>query len=269
VRPSAAEATAFTHVLGAAATDRLPASFVHVAGFPLALALMTSPVFPMPALGMVHIANRVRQSRSLVFGEPLVFTAWAENLRAHRRGALIDVHVTASVIGTPDEADGPGAGASDAVGDGLETVWHGVSTYLAKGVEAAGEPEESRAEWEYGPLEAAGLHAWKLGPEIGKRYGEVSGDTNPIHTSRIGARLFGFPRPIAHGMYTAARALAEIGEPETGALEWSVAFGKPVVLPARVSLEFARSGESVDYAVVRRKDEDTRVHLSGRIAPLA
>nr|NLD41602.1 hypothetical protein [Actinomycetales bacterium] len=248
VRPSAAEVSAFAHTVGTTAGNQLPASYVHVAGFPLALSLLTGPEFPLPALGMVHIANRVRQARALHLGEELAYTAWAENLRAHRRGALIDVHVTA------DAGTGP--------------VWHGVSTYLARGVEVPGEPEGSRATWERAALEAEGLHSWSLSADTGRRYAEVSGDANPIHTSRIGARLFGFPRPIAHGMYTASRALAEIGEPAGGSLEWTAVFGKPVVLPARVDLEFTREGEAVDYAVLRRNSEDVRLHLSGRIAQL-
>lgn len=250
VSPSASEIAAFAHMVGAGAGDRLPASYLHVAGFPLALALLVSPVFPMPALGMVHITNRVRQSRPVRFGEEVTFRTWAANMRAHRRGALIDVHMSATVEG--------------------EAVWHGVSGYLARGVEAPGEPEDSRPTWERDGLDAEGLHSWSLPADTGRRYAEVSGDSNPIHTSRIGARLFGFPRPIAHGMYTASRALAEIGEPAAGAVEWSVAFGKPVILPARVDLEFSRTDGTAEYAVVRRKPgEDARVHLTGAVTTVA
>ena len=46
--------------------------------------------------------------------------------------------------------------------------------------------------------------------DIGRRYGRVTGDLNPIHLSALSARLFGFRRAIAHGMWTKARALAAL-----------------------------------------------------------
>jgi acyl dehydratase len=53
---------------------------------------------------------------------------------------------------------------------------------------------------------------WRVPADIGRRYGAVSGDRNPIHTSGIGAKLLGMPRPIAHGMWLKARCLAELEE---------------------------------------------------------
>lgn len=248
VRATSSGASAYAALLGVAGTDELPAGYVHVLGFPLAMGLMTSREFPLRALGMVHIANRVRQTRSVRFDEDLTMTSWSENLRPHRKGALVDLHLTAAV------ADG--------------VVWHGVSTYLATGAEVPGEAESTTTDWER-PDGAAGLHSWNLPADTGRRYAEVSADANPIHTSRIGARLFGFPRPIAHGMYTAARALAEVPVPAGGALDWAVSFAKPVLLPARASLEFVREGDEVRYALVRRSGSDkVTVHLTGSVAPL-
>jgi acyl dehydratase len=37
-------------------------------------------------------------------------------------------------------------------------------------------------------------------------------DVNPIHLHAIAAKAFGFPRAIAHGMYTAARAFSACQE---------------------------------------------------------
>ncbi|MGM0385844.1 MAG: hypothetical protein ACQERF_07695, partial [Actinomycetota bacterium] len=174
VRAGAHRLADYQHLLGAPGTDDLPAGFVHVLGFPLSMALLTHPDFPLPVLGLVHVANRVLQSRPLRFDEELAFTAWVDGLRPHRRGTTVDVHLTASV--------------GDAV------AWAGVSTYLATGLRVAeGEPaERARDESEPGP----GLHVWTLPADTGRRYAEVSGDRNPIHTSRMGAMFFGFPRPI-------------------------------------------------------------------------
>ncbi|HLT83829.1 MAG TPA: hypothetical protein VKZ83_06320, partial [Phototrophicaceae bacterium] len=52
---------AYQALLGEPGTDELPAGFVHVLAFPLAMALMVRPDFPLPVLGMVHTANRVEE----------------------------------------------------------------------------------------------------------------------------------------------------------------------------------------------------------------
>lgn len=249
IAPDPASAAQYAHLIGAPGTDSLPAGYPHVLGFPLSMALLTRADFPLPVLGMVHLQNRIRRSGPTRFADALHFTTWAAHLRPHRRGALVDIHLAGAVDG--------------------DVVWHGVSTYLAKGITLPGEESELRASWDLAPLEATGLHQWHLDARVGRRYAEVSGDANPIHTSRIGARAFGFKRPIAHGMYTAARALAALPcPPPSAGLDWSVTFGSPVFLPARVSLEFQQQGSQTSYALVRRGGESTRVHLSGTVQPL-
>jgi acyl dehydratase len=66
------------------------------------------------------------------------------------------------------------------------------------------------------------------------RYAGASGDFNPIHWNERVATSVGLPGVIAHGMFTmalAARAVtAWTGDP--GALvEYTVRFGRPVVVP--------------------------------------
>jgi acyl dehydratase len=46
----------------------------------------------------------------------------------------------------------------------------------------------------------------------------------------------GFPRAIAHGMWTAARTLAALGPGATGPGTSHVSFAKPVLLPSTVEL---------------------------------
>lgn len=258
VTADAATLTAYQHLLGLPGTDELPAGYVHVLSFPVAMALMTRPDFPLPVLGLVHVANRVTQRRALAFGEALRVTAWAEALRPHRRGTLVDVQVTAA--------------AGDAV------VWAGTSTYLSRGVRREGASEAGVADAPAGTGAAApdvagaaeapavwqGRHVWRLAADTGRRFAAVSGDGNPIHTSRVGARMFGFPRPIAHGMYTAARALSEVPR-QQGPFEWTADFGKPVLLPGTVVLHFAPIPGGWSYAVHARSG---KTHLSGVVRAL-
>jgi acyl dehydratase len=71
------------------------------------------------------------------------------------------------------------------------------------------------------------------------------------------AKAFGFPRAIAHGMWTKARCLAALEPALLGAYTVEVEFRKPILLPSRV--DFERSGERFR---VRSGD---KVHLLGLI----
>ncbi len=88
----------------------------------------------------------------------------------------------------------------------------------------------------------------------------MSGDRNPIHLHPLTARLFGFPRHIAHGMWTVARCLAQ-AEAGTGTTapgrvrSVRADFKAPVLLPA--TLTYAASGS--DFQVRGER----RVHLTG------
>ena len=78
---------------------------------------------------------------------------------------------------------------------------------------------------------------WQLGVDTGRAYAAVSGDFNPIHLSVLSAKALGLRRSIAHGMYLASRALADVGAAKGEAFRWDVAFEAPVFLPARVALD--------------------------------
>lgn len=257
-----AQMTDYQHLLGEEARDAAPAGFVHVAAFPVAMSVMVRDDFPLPLMGMVHISNRVEQFAPIMLGEKFSIRAWAEDLRGHRRGALVDMCVEVRV------AD--------------ELRWRGVSAYLAKGVSvpfaasggasvAGGEPASSSG----GPELPRQTGLWKLPASIGREYGAVSGDRNPIHLSAVSAKALGFPRAIAHGMYTAARALAVIGPEKGDAFTWTVDFAKPVLLPGTVAfglepLDAASSPDTTPdkpdgwrYAGWNPKKDE--VHFSGEV----
>lgn len=237
---------AFQRVVGEPGSDRLSAAFLHVLAFPVTLTVMTREDFPLPLVGMVHLANDVTTQRAVRLGDVLEIRAWAEGLRPHRRGAQVDIVAEIAVAG----ADGPAL------------AWRGVSTYLAKGFSAPGEAPERRdaGEWEPGFPTAR----WRLPAAVGRAYAAVSGDRNPIHTSSLAARAFGFPGAIAHGMYLAARAAAATGAFGADAIRWSVAFAKPVVLPATVDVAIASEGDG-SFAYEGWNARRGARHFAGRI----
>ncbi|WP_369370639.1 MaoC/PaaZ C-terminal domain-containing protein [Promicromonospora sp. Populi] len=266
----AAHLAAYLRLLGEPASDVLPAGFLHVLAFPLATALMVRGDFPLPLLGMVHLKNAARVLRPVRLGDTVEVRAWSQDARPHRRGVQVDLVAEVLVDG--------------------DLAYRAVSTYLAKGftapdaapssdgatpADAATPADESpREEWTP-PLPTA---RWKLGAGTGRAYGAVSGDLNPIHTSSLGAKAFGFPRAIAHGMYSAARALAEVGPARRGAAyEWTVEFFKPVLLPGTVDVSIRYTSDAAtDEGATHepgfvydgwRSGKNTR-HFTGTVTPL-
>jgi acyl dehydratase len=82
--------------------------------------------------------------------------------------------------------------------------------------------------------------------------------------SALSARLFGFKRAIAHGMWTKARALSCLLPPHP--LENAsvvVDFKTPLFLPSRASLWSARSPDGALFEVRDAKGE--RPHLRAQL----
>lgn len=247
----AARLTAFQRLVGAPASDALPAGYVHVLAFPLAVSLMVRADFPLPVLGMVHLTNRVVQARPLALGETLEVRAWARDLAAHRRGTQVDLVTEV----------GPAGGAP---------VWRGVSTYLARdvrlpGVGAAADVA-STSDAPAGPHGPATAR-WDLPGDVGRRYAAVSGDRNPLHLSGLTARALGYPRAIAHGMYLASRALGEVEPGQGPAFAWDVTFGSPALLPGRVDVRVAPA--LAGWTCVGWDPRTSRRILAADVVPLA
>ncbi|WP_329105358.1 MaoC/PaaZ C-terminal domain-containing protein [Micromonospora sp. NBC_01699] len=228
---------AYDRVCGFRLTDTLPATYPHVLAFPLALRLMTAPDFPFPLLGLVHVANRITVHRAVDAGEPLDLSVRTADARSHPRGRQFDVLSTASVGGEP--------------------VWQEVSTYLRR------EPTptaDERHEPGDRPAPPAATGQWPVTARVGTDYARVSGDRNPIHTSRLGARLLGFPRPIAHGMWSKARCLAALEGRLPDAYAVEVLFKLPIPLPGTVAFS---ATPAWDFAL---HDADSgRPHLTGTL----
>ncbi|HKU30709.1 MaoC family dehydratase [Arthrobacter sp. NyZ413] len=254
VRADVGNLTAYQHLIGESASDAMPAGFIHALAFPVAMSVLNRDDFPLPLLGMIHLGNRVEQMRAIQFSELLDIRSWAEDMRGHRAGTQVDI--VAEVRASNDGS----------------LVWRGVSNYLAKGVFLPGidKPGTGSAVWEFTP--PAPTAEWQLGVDTGRSYATVSGDYNPIHLSMLSAKALGLRRSIAHGMYLASRALADVGSVKGEAFRWDVSFEAPVFLPARVALEIATvhsaSGgwQRSDY--VAWNPRSGRKHFSGSVTGL-
>lgn len=231
---------AYRKVCGFGQPDRLPPTYLSVLSQALQMAMMTQEAFPWPVLGLVHIANQVRQHRPIQPSETLKLAVRFGDQQPHDKGTAFDFVTTAY--------------------SGSELVWEGRSTYLVRHKTATGATKPKSDETSKGQPSQQAI--WNIPDNIGRRYGLVSGDLNPIHIHALTARAFGFPRAIAHGMWTKARCLAEMGAlPD--AFEVDVQFKLPVLLPAKVEYKAWQQDRETRFGL--GEASNGRPHLSGTL----
>jgi len=248
VRASTEQVAAYAKVCGFALRDHLPPTYPHVLAFPLQMALMADGGFPFGAVGLVHIENRIRQHRRIGLDEELTIKVSSTKLKAHPRGRTFSLRTKAT--------------------SGREKVWESTSTMLRRGGGdgSTGDSANKRNTADAAEEELTASVKWRLPADLGRRYAAVSGDRNPIHMHALTAKPLGFPRAIAHGMWTKARALAAIESRLPDAFETNVRFRKPILLPGRVEFASATHGDQIEFAV--RDAERGTPHLDGRVTPL-
>ncbi len=237
-----AELAAYSRVCGFSRAHGVPVTYPQMLVFPLAMIFFGSKYFPWPAVGTVHLGNNVKQYQRLNVGDELRMELSTGPLIAHEKGQVFTLAMRAL--------------RND------QLVWEGRQFLLRMGVrQPKGEPYvtalgETTALSHQADFFAAG--------GIGRRYGRISGDINPIHLSSITAKMFGFRKAIAHGMWTKARALATLMPRE--ALEQAeaiVEFKTPLFLPARASLWTDRREDGALFEVRNAKGD--KPHLRGLV----
>jgi acyl dehydratase len=226
-------------------SSTVPAPFVHVLAFGLHMALMADGRFPFAAMGLVHVENEIEQARPVTPGDRLTFRVNATTPQPHPRGRTFAIVTTAHCEG--------------------ELVFSERSTMLRRGggssqttATTAAAPVAEQAD----SVEVA-RETWQVPEDIGRRYAAVSGDRNPIHMHPLTARAFGFPRAIAHGMWTKARCLAALSADLPDRYTVAVNFRKPLLLPGQAEFQADRSGDVTTFKLAGVSGES--VHLTGEI----
>jgi len=229
---------AYDEVCGFRLSDAAPPTYLHVPAFRGAMELMTRRDFPFAIMGVVHIANRIEQRRAVRAGESVDLRLRAANLADHERGKQFDI-------------------VSEARAGG-ETIWIEHSTYLRRQGGGGGGKDGKRDN----EVPRTGA-VWRVPGDAGRDYAGVSGDRNPIHLHSVSARLFGQPKPIAHGMWLKARCLAALEGRVPEACEIEVRFKLPVPLGSKVAFSSRPDGRGRAFEL--RSARDGRPHLTGRV----
>lgn len=217
----------YAEVTGLRYADAVPLTYPFALTFPSVMSLVTGFDFPFAAMGSVHLENEITQYRPIRVSDTVNIAVHAENLREHRKGLLVDVVTDVSV--------------------GNEVAWHQVTTFLHQ--QRTSLSDEPKPPPQKQPKLPAPKAILRISPGQIRRYAAVGGDHNPIHTSSVGAKLFGFPTVIAHGMFSAAAVLANLEASLPDAVTYSVRFGKPMLLPASAGLYVDRVQDGWDLSL--------------------
>ncbi|MEO6884663.1 MAG: MaoC/PaaZ C-terminal domain-containing protein, partial [Jatrophihabitantaceae bacterium] len=165
------------------------------------------------------------------------------NLRPHTAGRQLDLLADARVDG--------------------ELVWSGRSTYLRRGKPSSDTKPTNSVKSKHDKFDSS-VAQLRVPGDIGRKYGAVSGDRNPIHMYGLTAKAFGFPSAIAHGMWLKARTLATLEGRVPDSYTVDVAFKTPVLLPSTVAVSTV--SDSDGWLLDVRNVRSGKPHLSGSIA---
>ena len=194
--------------------------------------------FPFPAVGLVHLDNRITQHRPIGVGEPL-------DLRVHA-----DAAASRTRRGRRSRSSPRPASAASSCGRSRGTMLRRGGGDAARQSGRRGAPGRRRA--------AAPSRRVAPGrrprPPLRRRLRRPQPD--PPHA--LTAKPFGFPRAIAHGMWTKARCLAALEGRLPDAFTVDVEFRKPILLPAHGRLRAGRSRRRDRLLGARRRRTATR-----------
>ena len=242
VHADAERVAAYNRICGFGLRDHLPPTYPHLLAFPLHMAVMADGSFPFGAVGLVHVENQIVQHRRIGLHEELTIKVKPTKLEQHPKGRTFSLQTKVKA--------------------GNRIVWESTSTMLRRGGGNSTTAKSSSGE----DLDLPAGAEWKLGGDLGRRYAAVSGDRNPIHMHAWTAKPLGFPRAIAHGMWTKARCLAALESRLPDAFQVDVRFRKPILLPSRVEFASSSEGDEIKFAV--RDAKRGTPHLDGRVVPV-
>ncbi|MBU0994304.1 MAG: hypothetical protein KJ737_17575 [Proteobacteria bacterium] len=170
-------------------SEYLPPLYPHIIAAPVHLGMVSHPAFPLKMMGSIHLSNHILQHKRIKVSDILNISCVLGDKRNVEKGLEFDIRTEVRLKD--------------------ELVWESITTALIRG--KFGEPDEPSERSRLSAAEGASyLTQWAVPAGTGRRYAKITGDFNPIHLFPVTAKLFGFKRDIAHGMWTLANAAGRL-----------------------------------------------------------
>ncbi len=241
-RVDAAELKRFHALSGLPESEALPLLYLHTMGFPLHMAILTQPAFPVPIWRVLQVRNHILQHAPLARDATLDIAARIASHRILEKGAEFDLHTT--------------------VHDGATLAWESLNTFYARGRHGA---PTARATAPAPKVSPGATARWRLPVGGGWCYGRLSGDFNPLHLWSGYARRRGFGGAFFHPQRVLGQCLARLPRAEALPLRLDAWLKGPVFYGALVALHRETGADGTRFAL--HVNEDERPAIVGHLRP--
>lgn len=244
VVPDPARLAAFRSICACGPSDHLPVAFPETLFLTLMARIVTSSHFPLSPLGLIHMSQSIESLEPVAADRPLDLRCRLADRRVTRKGVEIECALEVTCESS--------------------LAWRGTTTFLSRS--RATRSKKKRKSRRTTPPEVE--TTFTLPADTGRRFASASSDYNPHHLNVLTARLIGYKRPIAHGMWTLSRCLSELeNDHDLTTHTIRADFKKPIYMPATVGYSSSSSaaGSMVTFGV-----HDMRTgapHLLGSLVP--
>ncbi len=247
-RADAAKVEAYCAACSLEYDGHYPILYPHILTSAIHLDMMSKPAFPLSPMGAVHARNHIIQHAPIPVEATLEVTCELTTTRVLKQGVEFEVTTVLETEGV--------------------RCWESISAYLVRG-KKYGDPGEGSERAELPEVaEAAQEDSWPVPKDMGWRYAKITGDFNPIHVSRVLARVMGFQRDLIHGMWSAARCVGhtpEVSPPYPVQLD--LVFKGPVYMESTATMK--ATGQDGGTLFELYCDDNPRPCIRGQVTPIA
>lgn len=210
----------------------------HTVSFPMLMAVLSHPAFPLPIWRVLQVRNRMTQHEAIAPDAVLDFTVRTGESRILDRGIEMDLCVTAQTHG--------------------RRVFEAVNTFYSRGRFGKAQAEAPASPAVDGPA----VTEWQMPVHGRLAYSRLSGDFNPLHLHDGYARRQGYARAFAHPQRAIGQCLAHLGAARHAAMTLETWIKGPVFYGARLALRADTRPDGGVFAL--HVDGDERPAIVGR-----
>jgi hypothetical protein len=229
----------FLHLTGLRGESGLPMLFPHVASFPLQMAVLTHPRFPVSVWKVLQVRNRLLQHRPIAADAIVDMDTALSGQRILDKGVEFDLHTR--------------------VREGHEVAWESVNTFYVRG--KFGQRDATAASAFTLPRGETSAARWQAPSALGWRFAALTGDYNGIHYWSWYARRLGFRRAFLHPQLVLGQCMARLEMGRTSGPERLDAWLRgPVYQRSEVHLLASRTARRVDFHLIPDDEHRPAIH---------
>lgn len=230
---------------------RVPLPYPEIHFTPLMAEAIVSNQFPLSPLGLIHTRQTIALHEPVRPHDVVDLAAELSSICETHRGYEVEFSLSLERQGT--------------------LLWGGTTTVLSRAAHARSSRPKDYRHLDSAPPRVA-TQVLSVRGNTGVAFARVSGDWNPHHLWWFTAKPLGYRRPIAHGMWTFARAVtvALRGVDDAQSISADVTFKKPLLMPGRIQIEAPRLEPDVKSVPIAVRDARTAApHVVGEVRNLA